>query len=661
MLLSWAHLVIKFDEPRDNSIKAWAKSLRGFLPRPTPSIDRRPHGFDEDGVPGPSLTFNDSLKGALMGRSPRTAQRTPAGLRKSPTGIQGLDEITCGGLPAGRPTLVCGNTGCGKTLLATEFLVRGATLHDEPGIFVTFEETAAELAANVASLGFNLGALVAQRKLHIDHVRVERSEMEETGDFDLDGLFVRLDHSINSIGAKRVVLDTIESLFASLPNEMILRAELRRLFHWLKAKGVTAIITAERGDRTLTRHGLEEYVSDCVILLDHRVADQVSTRRLRIVKYRGAGHGTNEYPFLMGQHGIVVLPITSIGLDSEVSTERISSGIARLDAMLGGKGFYRGSSVLVSGTGGTGKTSLAAHFANAACERGERTVYFAFEESMSQIARNMRSIGIDLQRWVKQGSLQFRAARPTAYGLETHLLTMHKVVDEFQPSVAILDPISNLISIGTTGDVYAALMRLIDFLKARRVTCVCTSLTDPGLELEHTPEGISSLMDTWILIKHFELNGERNRVLYVLKSRGMAHSNQVREFRFTSSGVQLTDVYLGPAGVLTGVARVAQEAHEKAEAMARGQEISRLERELGRKRQILEARIQSLRAAFEAQEEELSNAIGRGQVREQLVLEGRTHMAEARDADKALPVTIDQRRRRRTSVSATQARRKVST
>ena len=460
---------------------------------------------------------------------------------KAPTGINGLDEITDGGLPAGRPTLVCGNAGCGKTLLATEFLVKGATRFNEPGVLMTFEETSAELAENVASLGFDLDTLTRRRRLFIDHVHVERSEIEDTGDFDLDGLFVRLAHAIDAIEAKRVVLDTIESLFASLPNEAILRSELRRLFRWLKAKGVTAIITAERGDSTLTRQGLEEYVSDCVILLDHRVTEQISTRRLRVVKYRGSRHGTNEYPFLIDK-GIVVLPITSIGLENVASTKRISSGIPELDALLGGKGFYRGSGVLVSGTPGTGKTSLAAAFANAACKRGERAIYFAFEESASEITRNMRSIGIDLRRWVKKGLLLFYARRPTAYGLETHLATMHQLVDEVKPSVAILDPISNLMPMGDAGDVYATLLRMIDSLKNRGVTSFCTSLTEPGTSLEYTSAGISSLTDAWVIIKDMGSDGVRRRGLYVLKSRGMPHSSNIRELHLTATGIQLSDL-----------------------------------------------------------------------------------------------------------------------
>jgi circadian clock protein KaiC len=568
------------------------------------------------------------------------------GVAKSPTGIKGLDEVTGGGLPTGRPTLVCGNAGCGKTLLAMEFLVRGATRYREPGVFVSFEETAGELAENVASLGFDLGALTEHQRLRIDHVHIERSEIEETGDFDLDGLFVRLGHSIDSIGAKRVVLDTLEALFASLPNEMILRAELRRLFRWLKAKRVTAIITAERGSGSLTRHGLEEYVSDCVILLDHRVTDQTSTRRLRVVKYRGSLHGTNEYPFLIDRDGIVVLPITSVRLDNEASSERISSGVPQLDAMLGGKGFYRASSILVSGTAGTGKTSLAAHFADAACTRGERTLYFAFEESMSQIVRNMRSIGIDLRPWVTRELLRFHAARPTAYGLETHLGTMHKLVDQFKPSVVILDPISNLTSVGTTRDVHATLMRLIDFLKDRQITCLCTSLTEAGTAIEHTAVGISSLTDTWILVSIIESSGERNRGLYVLKSRGMPHSNRVRELRLTSSGVQLTDMYLGPGSVLAGAARATQEAINK-EVAARQEDIERKQRQLWRKRREVEAHVAALRAAFEDEKEGLTGTIDQEQDHQQPLVEQQTTMADIRSADRILPRPAAPRKARR--------------
>ena len=492
---------------------------------------------------------------------------------KTPTGIPGLDEITGGGLPKGRPTLVCGAAGCGKTLFAMEFLVRGATQYNEPGVFMSFEETAEELTKNVASLGFDLNRLAASKRLLIDHVRVERSEIEETGEYDLDGLFIRLGHAIDSIGAKRVVLDTVESLFAGLPNPLILRAELRRLFRWLKDKGMTAVITGEKGDNTFTRHGLEEYVSDCVIFLDHRVTDQLSTRRMRIVKYRGSTHGTNEYPFLIEEKGISVLPITSIGLNHPVSTQRISTGIPRLDTMLGGKGYYRGSSILLSGTAGTGKTSVAASFVDAACRRGERCVYFAFEESSAQIIRNMRSIGIDLEPWVTKGLLKFHAERPSVYGLETHLLTMHKAINEFKPAVVVIDPITNLISAGNPLDVKSMLTRLIDFLKMNQITALFTTLTSAGGPLEQSEVGISSLADTWLLLRDIEIGGERNRGLYILKSRGMAHSNQIREFLLTDQGIDLLDVYVGPSGVLTGSARLAQEAQEKGAEIAHQQEI----------------------------------------------------------------------------------------
>jgi circadian clock protein KaiC len=555
-------------------------------------------------------------------------------LEKSPTGIKGLDEVTNGGLPKGRPTLLCGSAGAGKTLLAMEFLVRGALELNEPGIFMAFEETGEELTQNVASLGFKLNDLVAQKKMLIDHVRVERSEIEETGEYDLEGLFIRLGHAIDSIGAKRVVLDTIETLFSGIPNPAIVRAELRRLFRWLKDKGMTAIITGEQGTSTLTRHGLEEYVSDCVIFLDHRVSEQVSTRRIRIVKYRGSMHGTNEFPFLIDEKGITVMPITSLGLKHVVTDERVSSGIPRLDTMLGGKGYYRGSSVLVSGTAGTGKTSVAAHFADAACRRGEKCLYFAFEESESQVVRNMRSIGIDLEKWLKKGLLKFHAERPTLYGLEAHLAAMQKLIAEFKPAAVIVDPVSNLGAVAKESDVKSMLIRLLDQLKAERITTLFTALTGAGEpSLEATTVGISSIADTWLLLRDIEIGGERNRGMYILKSRGMAHSNQIREFLLTDKGVDLKDVYVGPSGVLTGSARVSQEAQEKAEQLVRQEEVELKRLNLERKRKAMEAQIAAIRAGFEAEEAEVKKLVGQEKLRQQRVAEDREAMGQIRKAD----------------------------
>jgi circadian clock protein KaiC len=561
------------------------------------------------------------------------------GLDKVRTGIAGLDEITGGGLPKGRPTLVCGAAGSGKTLLAVEFLVRGALEYGEPGVFMAFEETEKELAQNCASLGFDLDAMVAQKKLAMDYVYLERREIEETGEYDLEGLFIRLAHAIDSIGAKRVALDTIETLFAGLPNPAILRAELRRLFRWLKDKGVTAVVTGERGDGSgLTRYGLEEYVADCVILLDHRVVDQIATRRLRIVKYRGSTHGTGEYPFLIDQRGISVLPITSLEMAYQVSTERISSGIPRLDTMLEGQGYYRGTSVLISGTAGSGKTSVAAHFAAAACRRGERCLWFAFEESASQIIRNMRSIGLDLEPWMKQGLLQFHAARPTLYGLEMHLLEMIRLVREYQPRAVVVDPITNFIAAGSGLEVKAMLMRLIDYFKMERTTAMFTSLTRGGSELEQTEVGVSSLMDTWLLLRDIESNGERNRGLYILKSRGMAHSNQIREFLLTERGIELVDVYAGSAGgLLTGTARAVQDAQERAGALARQQEVERRQRDLERKRHALEAQVAVLRADFEAEEETVRQLAAEYQQDETLAEQDRARLAHMRRADMPAP------------------------
>ena len=532
-----------------------------------------------------------------------------AGLEKCPTGIQGLDEITGGGLPRGRTTLVCGGAGSGKTLLATEFLVRGARDFAENGVFIAFEETAKDLDQNVRSLGFNLQELDEQGKLVIDHVQVERSEIEEAGKYDLGGLFIRLELAINSVGAKRIVLDTLETLFGGFQDEAILRAELRRLFHWLKARQITAIITGERGDGTMTRQGLEEYVSDCVILLDHRIHDQVATRRLRVVKYRGTLHGTNEYPFLIDEDGIDVLPVTSLGLTHTASTERVSSGVPTLDAMLDGEGFYRGSTILVSGSAGTGKSSLGAHFVRAACERGERALYFAFEESPSQIIRNMRSIGVDLAPYVEQGRLHFAATRPTAYGLETHLATMHKQLRVQRPSAVVIDPITNLMMSGSSSEVKSMLMRLVDHLKMENITALFTALTHGAGRNEVTDVGISSLIDAWILLRDIELYGERNRGLYVLKSRGMAHSNQIREFRLGADGIDLLPAYLGPDGVLTGSARLAQEARERTAERQRRLDLEEKKHALQRRQKVLEAQLAALRADL-AGEEEILKRLG---------------------------------------------------
>ena len=558
---------------------------------------------------------------------------TPS-LSKSPTGITGLDEITGGGLPTGRPTLVCGSAGCGKTMLAMEFLVRGAAEFGEPGVFMMFEEHAAELTANVRSLGFDLDQLVKQKKIALDHVHIERSEIEETGEYDLEGLFIRLGHAIDSIGAKRVVLDTVEALFAGLPNHAILRAELRRLFRWLKDRGMTAVITGEKGDgNAITRYGLEEYVADCVITLDHRVHEQISIRRLRILKYRGSAHGTNEYPFLIGEHGISVLPITSLRLNHAAPTERLSTGMARLDEMLGGQGVFRGSSVLVSGSPGTGKSSVGAKFAEAACSRGERAVLFAYEESSAQIIRNMRSIGIDLAPWVKKGLLQIHASRPTLQGLEQHLLSLHDTVQAFRPAVVVVDPISNLTSERSDAEAKPTLMRLIDFLKQQQITTLFTSLTTEGTDpsaAENSQVGVSSLMDAWMLLRNVEFNGERNRMIFVLKARGMAHSNQVREFVLSARGIDLVDVVLGAGGVLTGNARVAQEAHELAAAELRRDDHARKLRQLASKRKAIEAQIAALHAEGEAEEAEVTFAIAQETLQEKTTQQNSAAMSQLR-------------------------------
>lgn len=559
------------------------------------------------------------------------ARPRPGQLPKSPTGIAGLDAITGGGLPSGRPTLICGGAGCGKTLMSAAFLVNGATRYDEPGVFMTFEETADELAQNVSSLGYDLEALQAKKRLVVDHVHIDRAEIEELEGYDLEGLFIRLDLAIRSVGAKRVVLDTLESLFGGFRDQALLRAELRRLFRWLKARGVTAVTTGERGDGVLTRSGLEEYVSDCVIVLDHRVDGQVSTRRLRVVKYRGSAHGTNEYPFLIDADGITVLPITSLELTHAAPVERITTGIPALDDMLEGGGYFRGSTILVSGTAGTGKSSIAAHLALSTCERGEKCLFFAFEESEAQILRNTRSIGIDFAPYIESGLIRFHASRPTRQGLERHLAEMQKLVAAHAPSVVIVDPVSNLITAGPEQDARSMLTRLIDFLKSHGITALLTNLS-AALDLEETQLSVSSVADTWLLVRDIESNGERNRVMYVLKSRGMAHSNQLREFVITDAGIDLVDVYVDADGVLTGSARMAREELERSAQLLRDQETERRRRELERKRQVLQSRIRALEAEFAAEEEELRSELGEREARDEAATAARQRLARRRDA-----------------------------
>lgn len=466
-------------------------------------------------------------------------KNSASGIIKCPTGISGLDEITNGGLPGGRPTLICGGPGSGKTLFAITFLVSGAVDYGEPGVLASFEETENELTENVASMGFDLKKLVARKKLAIEHFYVHRNQVQESGDFNLDGIFIRLEHAIDSVGAKRVVLDSIEALFSGFSNESILRSELRRLFRWLKDKGVTTVITAERGTSTLTRQGLEEYLSDCVILLDHQVNSLIATRRLRIIKYRGTSHGSDEYPFLISERGISVLPITSVGLNYNVSKKFLSSGIPGLDGILGNKGFYRGSSVLVSGTAGSGKTSIIAQIVAAACARGESCLYFAFEESVDQIVRNVRSIGVDLDSYIKDGTLHFSASRPSVHGLEMHLSTVHRLTEEIKPTIVVIDPMSNLGSVASEIEIKSMLTRLIDFFKMNHITAFFSSLTHGGHDEELTDAGISSLMDTWIVLQTVQADGVRSRVLHVVKSRGMSHSMQMSPYELTDRGVKL--------------------------------------------------------------------------------------------------------------------------
>lgn len=553
-----------------------------------------------------------------------------APLRKVPTGITGFDDITLGGLPAGRPSLICGAAGCGKTLFGMTFLVHGATACDEPGVFMSFEERPADLVDNVASLGYDLQGLIDRQQITIDHVQLNRNEIEESGDFDLEGLFVRLGYAIDSIGAKRVVLDTLEVLFASFTDAAVVRAELRRLFYWLKERGVTTLVTGERGNAQLTRYGIEEYVSDCVILLDNRVVEQVTTRRLRVIKYRGASHGTNEYPFFIDDQGITVLPITAAGLNHAAGQEIVPSGVEGLDRMLAKGGFFRGSSVLVSGLAGTGKTTFGATFMDACCKRGERCLFFSFEESQSQLVRNLQSVGLALEGYIASGLLRIESARPSLYGLEVHLARMYREILRFKPSAVLIDPISAFR--GPESEVHATLLRLVDLLKQHGITTVFTSLSDAKAHAKGIDREVSSLMDVWISLGMVEADGEHNRLLYVLKARGMGHSNQVREYHIDGHGISLVRPYVGPHGVLTGSARVNQEAREQRDAQLRKRLVEQRRREKEKNRLVLERKIAEMREALEAEELE-ENALLDDESRQLLSDDDvRQRLAQARGA-----------------------------
>jgi circadian clock protein KaiC len=568
-----------------------------------------------------------------MIRPVRSKQAKPTGnpaLVKCPTGIFGFDEITVGGLPQGRTSLVCGSAGCGKTLFGLEFLMRGAMEFGDAGVCISFEETAAELCANTKSLGFQLDDLVEQKKIAIDYIFIERSEIEEAGEYDLEALFLRLEHAVRSVGAKRVLLDSIEALFAGLSNQSLLRSELRRLFRWLKERNLTAVITAERGENALTRYGIEEYISDCVILLDHRVSQTILTRRLRVIKYRGSMHGTNEYPFLIENDGISVLPVTSVGLGHSASAERVPTGIPALDTMLGGRGYFRGSSILISGTAGTGKTSLISHFVDGACARGEKCVFLSFEESPDQLIRNMRSIGIDLKRWLEKGLLRFQSCRSAMCGLEMHLALIHKTVQQFDPTIIVIDPVTSLLQSGSESETAGMLLRLVDFLKGKGITALMTNLTAGGDTSERSGGSISSLVDAWLLLRDIEIGGERNRSLYILKARGLANSNQIREFLMTDHGIELREVYLGDAGLLTGSARVTQEANDASIELSGQQQIERKQLLLDHKRKALETKITALRLDLECEAEEMLQVVAQRQQTLAKLAQDRTDMVANR-------------------------------
>ncbi|MDR3478719.1 MAG: circadian clock protein KaiC [Gammaproteobacteria bacterium] len=572
---------------------------------------------------------------------PKKTKKTkaPVMLQKCLTGITGLDEITFGGLPKYRSTLVSGGAGSGKTMLGMEFLIRGAALYKEPGLFVAFEETQEELTQNIGSLGFNIKELIKNHLLVIDHIQINRSEFAETGSYNLDGLFIRLGCAIAQYKIKRVVLDTLEILFSNIANELMLRSELQRLFRWFKEKKITVLVTAEKGQNAISRYGLEEYVADCVILLDNRMDDQVSTRRLRIAKYRGSSHGANEYPFIINEGGFTVTAITSITLNYKASTKRISSGLKQLDTMLDGKGFYEGSSILISGPAGIGKSSFAATFAYNSCKEGKKAYYFAFEESVEQIVRNMKSIGIHLEPLIKKDLLRFHAINPNSAGLEAHMHDIQKLVNEFNPSVVIIDPVTNLKTIGNINQVQDVLALLVSYFKSKKITVMFTSLVteQKGIEYTKTNEGISSSMDVWIYLQYINSDGERNRAISILKSRGMAHSNQLREIIISKNGVRLEEVYVGTEKVLTGSARLIQATKLEIENSDKESDIKYKERQIQIRHKKLEAEIAALHEMLEGAKDEITSLNQQKERTYNLIAESRAKISKIRMADSTKP------------------------
>jgi len=522
-------------------------------------------------------------------------------LKKTPSGINGFDEITDGGLPKNRPTIICGNTGSGKTVISMEFLVKGALKYNEPGVFMSFEETREELATNMESLHFDLDSLIKKRKIYIEYLEIDKSQNIEAGRYDLEGLFVRLQNAITSIGAKRVVLDSLDALFYGLNNNAI-RPEIKRLFKWLKEKEVTAIITSESDNGFSTKNGLEQYVADCVIALDNRTVNQTTTRRIKIVKMRGSVHGINEYPFSIDMNGISVLPLISQLANQSLSTVRISSGVKDLDGMLDGKGFFEGSSILVSGSAGTGKTSIAISLINATCIKKIRGLYCAFEESSSQITRNMLSIGLDIEPYIKSGVLKMYSSRPTIQNLELHLIAIQKIIEEFDPKIIVLDPITNLIAEGINTEIRQMLAHFVDFLKSKNITVLFTAaITLETVKSNPSDEGISAMVDTWILVRDIETNSERNRGIYILKSRGMNHSTQVREFVITDNGLSLLPIYISAGGILTGSAKLEHTLQKEEQNKLFKNEIKTRNSEIERKRKMMEENIALLKTNFESE------------------------------------------------------------
>ena len=525
------------------------------------------------------------------------------------TGVKGLDDVLGGGIPQGHAMLLVGKPGTGKSILSMEYLLHGIELHKENGVYISFEESEKQIISNAASFGWKFEEMVKKNKLAISYIDMQPEQMRTVGDYDLSALILRVKGAIKKVNARRVVIDGINNLLSTFDDERIIRSDLLRLIREIKEVNATIFITGERGHDSWSKMGFEEYLADGLMHLDNRTDGNYQTREIQVVKCRGINHYTGKSPFIINSEGMSIRPLITADFDYKVLKSRVSTGIADIDNMLGGKGLYRGSTVYITGPSGAGKTSISSSFANGACSRGERALFLAFEESSDQIIRNMKSIGLSLDKWVNEKLLYFYTARATTNSLEGHLDNIMTMVREVEPTCVVLDPISAFRPIANENETKLMLIRLNDYLRARKITTVFTALSSDGEYSEHADVQLSSIADTWIVVRIMDYKGERNNVMQLMKSRGMSHSRQMKEMYFTGNGLKLQNVYQGPEGVLTGAARIGQEKYEKLKEARNVIEIDKNRKKIERKKSLLEASIEALKHEYEEELEALHAAI----------------------------------------------------